>query len=303
MPPKIIKDETITFSEYPCFALSMNADARSFLPEIVKRCLMIYTRTSLPGDDPTARRKLQRSVASIRERLTTSIYQLYLKRMLAEMDALRESGGSEGDEVDALELSSTELCRIFQENLPTGAEIPTWCSPMTLSEYQSRAFERPRLILENLLHTDKYSRERKPTAGSWTITGDTVIIATDIMASGRMKSDIPDWILDDTASVSDQIVPETRPIGDVFREACEAPTSVDGSIRYLNWIASFGYHQAGLAASKLQTYFDSYLTCHFLSMRGCRNGRRTQIENRTGGLRQPRARRTAAGDPDDVGRL
>ena len=24
--------------------------------------------------------------------------------------------------------------------------------------------------------------------------------------SGRMKSDIPDWILDDTASVSDQIV-------------------------------------------------------------------------------------------------
>ena len=204
--PEIIKDETITFSEYPCFALSMNADARSFLPEIVKRCLMIYTRTSLPGDDPTARRKLQRSVASIRERLTTSLYQLYLKRMLAEMDALRESGGSEGDEVDALELSSTVLCRIFQENLPTGAEIPTWCSPMTLSEYQSRAFERPRLILENLLHTDKYSRERKPTAGSWTITGDTVIIAADIMASGRMKSDIPDWILDDTASVSDQIV-------------------------------------------------------------------------------------------------
>ena len=204
--PEIIKDETITFSEYPCFALSMNADARSFLPEIVKRCLMIYTRTSLPGDDPTARRKLQRSVASIRERLTTSLYQLYLKRMLAEMDALRESGGSESDEVDALELSSTVLCRIFQENLPTGAEIPTWCSPMTLSEYQSRAFERPRLILENLLHTDKYSRERKPTAGSWTITGDTVIIAADIMASGRMKSDIPDWILDDTASVSDQIV-------------------------------------------------------------------------------------------------
>ncbi len=204
--PEIIKNETITYSEYPCFALSMNADARSFLPEIVKRCLMIYTRTSLPGDDPTARRKLQRSVASIRERLTTSLYRLYLKRMLAEMDALRESDGSEGDDVDALELSSTVLCRIFEENLPSGTEIPTWCSPMTLSEYQSRAFERPRLILANLLHPDKYSVERKPAAGSWTTTGDAVIIAADIMASSRMKSDIPDWILDDTASVSDQIV-------------------------------------------------------------------------------------------------
>ncbi len=32
-----------------------------------------------------------------------------------------------------------------------------------------------------------------------------MIIAGDIMASSRIKSDIPDWILDDTASVSDQI--------------------------------------------------------------------------------------------------
>ena len=53
---KIIKDETIFFPEYPCFALSMNADARTFKPEIVKRCLMIYTRTSLPGDNTGARR-------------------------------------------------------------------------------------------------------------------------------------------------------------------------------------------------------------------------------------------------------
>ena len=204
--PEIIKDETITYSEYPCFALSMNADARSFLPEIVKRCLMIYTRTSLPGDDPTARRRLQRSVASIRERLTTSLYQSYLQHMLTEMDELLKSDGKEGDEVDALELSSSILCRLFRENLPPGAEMPAWCSPMTLSEYQERAFERPRLILTNLLHTDKYSAERKPPSGSWTLTGDTVIIAADIMASGRMKSDIPDWILDDTASVADQIV-------------------------------------------------------------------------------------------------
>ena len=204
--PEIIKDETITYSEYPCFALSMNADARSFLPEIVKRCLMIYTRTSLPGDDPTARRRLQRSVASIRERLTTALYRSYLEHMLTEMDELLKSDGPEGDEVDALELSSVVLCRIFQENLPPGAEMPAWCSPMTLSEYQERAFERPRLILTNLLHSDKYSGERKPAAGSWTITGDTVVIAVDIMASSRMKSDIPDWILEDTASVADQIV-------------------------------------------------------------------------------------------------
>ncbi|MCH8109345.1 MAG: NgoFVII family restriction endonuclease, partial [Chloroflexi bacterium] len=71
---EIIKDETIPYAEYPCFALSMNAEARSFPPEIVKRCLMIYTRTALPGDDTAARRRLQRSVAGIREGLSTALY-------------------------------------------------------------------------------------------------------------------------------------------------------------------------------------------------------------------------------------
>ncbi len=60
---EIIKDETIQSAEYPCFAISMNAEARNFPGEIIKRCLMIYTRTSLPGDDPSSRRRLQRSVA------------------------------------------------------------------------------------------------------------------------------------------------------------------------------------------------------------------------------------------------
>ncbi len=204
--PEIIKDEAIHCSEYPCFALSMNAEARSFPPEIVKRCLMIYTRTSLPGDKPSARRRLQRSVASVRNRLTTALYRAYLRQMLKEMDIICESSASADEDVDALELSSTALCRIFKDNLPSGSKMPDWCSPMTLSEYQGRAFERPRLVLNSLLHPDKFSNERRPGTGSWTISGDLVIVAVDIMASNRTRADIPDWILDDTASVSDQIV-------------------------------------------------------------------------------------------------
>ena len=203
--PEIIKDEAIHYSEYPCFALSMNAEARSFLPEIVKRCLMIYTRTSLPGDNPTARRRLQRSVASIRDRLTTSLYREYLKQVVAEMDSAQTLRSAQSDEVDALELSSGVLCNLIETNLPDNVSMPDWCSPMTLSEYQGRAFERPRMVLNSLLHPDRFSGERKPAAGSWTVSGDTVIIAVEMMGANRTKSDIPDWILDDTASVSDQI--------------------------------------------------------------------------------------------------
>ena len=200
--PEIIKDETIQYPEYPCFALSMNAEARNFPPEIIKRCLMIYTRTSLPGDDTPTRRNLQRSVSGISEKLTTALYREYLNRVLHEMNS---TAGAEYQDMDVLRLSSSVLCHLFEENLPPGSKLPNWCETMTLDEYQSRAFERPRLVLKNLLHRDKYTKDRRPTIGSWTISGDLVIVGVQPMASSQVKGDIPDWILDDTASVNDQI--------------------------------------------------------------------------------------------------
>ena len=200
--PEIIKGETIQYTEYPCFALSMNAEARNFAPEIVKRCLMIYTRTSLPGDNPTVRRSLQRSVSAIRERLTTAMYRHYLARIL---DAMHSAMGSASEETDVLYLSSSILCEVFTENLPSEVSMPAWCAPMTLDEYTERAFERPRMVLNSLLHRDRFTRDRRPTIGSWTISGDLVIVAVDPMLSRRTRDDIPDWILDDTASVAGQI--------------------------------------------------------------------------------------------------
>lgn len=200
--PEIIKDETISYSEYPCFALSMNAETRAFPVEIIKRCLMIYTRTSLPGNDPASRRRLQRSVADIRAKMTTALYSEYLGRVHRQLES---TPTDELESLDALEFSSTELCRIFQENLPEEARLPDWCVPMTLDEYQRRAFERPRLILESLIHQDKYTSDRTPLAGSWTISGEMVIVGVEQMAHRRTREDIPDWILEDTASVAGQI--------------------------------------------------------------------------------------------------
>ena len=201
--PEIIKDESIPYPEYPCFALSMNAEARNFPAEIVKRCLMIYTRTSLPGDNTASRRSLQRSVSNIRERLTTGLYREYLRQILEEMETLSPA---DYEGLDVLELSSATLCRIFKDSLPAEASLPPWCEPMTLEQYRSRAFERPRLVLENLLHRDKFTRDRRPPVGSWTISADSVVIAVEPITSRQTRNDIPDWILDDTASVSDQIV-------------------------------------------------------------------------------------------------
>ncbi len=203
---EIVKDETIPFAEYPCFALSMNADARSFKSEIVKRCLMIYTRTALPGDNTAARRRLQRSVAAIRDRMTTSLYREYLHRMLQELNAeATVPSENDADSADALFLSSSVLCALFRENLPADRQPPAWCAPMTLAEYQQRAFERPRRLLAGLLGPDRYSSERRPPEHCWTTSGDLLLVAVSPIEFTRTRADVPDWLVDDTGSASGRI--------------------------------------------------------------------------------------------------
>ena len=202
---EVIKQDYITEPEYPCFALSMNAEARNFKDEIVKRCLMIYTRTSLPGDQTDARRRLQRSISEIREKMTTALYREYLRRMTARIDKLRELEQAALADTDVLELSSKVLCDVFREHLPDGTNMPDWCRPMTLVEYQNRAWERPRRVIENLLSRDRYTKDRKPPEGAWTMSGDMVLVGTGQMGAARTRNEIPDWILDDTATVASQI--------------------------------------------------------------------------------------------------
>jgi len=154
---EVIKQDYIQYGEYPGFALSMNAEARNFRDEIVKRCLMIYTRTSLPGDQTATRHRLQRSIAQIRDGMTTALYREYLRRMVAHLNEIKGSERESLANVDVLEDSSRVLCDIFREHLPEGGKLPDWCSPMTLEEYQQRAWDRPRLVLEQLLSRDKYT--------------------------------------------------------------------------------------------------------------------------------------------------
>ncbi len=223
--PEIIKDESIPYTEYPCFALSMNAEARNFPPEIIKRCLMFYTRTSLPGNQPSVRRALQRSVARIQGKMTTGLYREYLSRALVELNAASES--ADGD-ADVLEMSSAVLRDLFRENLPDGVELPAWCRVMTLNEYQETAFERPQRVLSSMLHPDNYSRERRPPEGCWTVSGDVVVVSTPAMGFNRTKAEIPDWIIDDTASVSGQIALERGELEDFLGRRVRPPRRLFG---------------------------------------------------------------------------
>src|SRR6266702_3187866 len=66
----IIKDETTRLEEYPAFVLSMNAEDHSFSTEMRKRCLILYTRASLP-DNTDDSKVLFQSVKKIQQRIST----------------------------------------------------------------------------------------------------------------------------------------------------------------------------------------------------------------------------------------
>ena len=209
---EFIKDETVPVHEYPCFALSMNADARNFKPEIVKRCLMIYTRTSLPGDQIKVRRQLQRTVGSFRNRITTSLYREYLRRAMEELDAKITLATNEQVELpDALSLSSKILCEIFQENVREKLALPAWCRETNLSDFQERAYERERLLLNTLLGPDRYSSKRRPPEQCWGLSRERIHVGVAPFETTRTRADIPDWLIEDTTSTSGQITLLRKP--------------------------------------------------------------------------------------------
>lgn len=199
--PEMIKNDHIPMDEYPCFAISLNADVRSFKLEVIKRCMMIYTRASLPNNEVDVMEGLHESISQIQGDMTTALYRQYLKRADARTQAAIEND----DNADPLELSSSVLVELFKENLPVGASLPGWCASVTTSEYQSSAYERPKRQLMQMLHTDNYSGKHPPPEGRWALSAGRIWIQAPFMQANRIKSEIPDWLLDDASSVGPQI--------------------------------------------------------------------------------------------------
>ena len=219
---EVVKDGEISHGdEYPCIALLMNVDTRRFKPEVVKRSMMIYTQTSLPGNRPAARERLQASVSMIQDTLTTSFYRQYLKDMSTILETMPEDAYRG---VDVLQISSKLLCRLFERNLPEGEPAPVWLEPVTLSSVQSRAYERSEKVLQGLLSDDRYTKERHPPTGQWTLSGRHVLIGVDTRSLRDLREDIPNWVIDDAASVSDQIVLDHKELEEFLKSPVRKPT-------------------------------------------------------------------------------
>ena len=101
---------------------------------------------------------------------------------------------------------------------------PAWLEPVTLIGVQSRAYERSEKVLLGLLSADRYTKERHPPTGQWTLSGRHVLIGVDTRSLRDLREDIPNWVIDDASSVSDQIVLDHRELEEFLNSPVRKPT-------------------------------------------------------------------------------
>ncbi len=193
----IIKNESPpSESEYPCFILSMNAEEHQFPQEIIKRCLPFYTRAYLPSNDEARSADLHKSVAEIRKNLSTSLYKLYLKRVMARLK-------EEPIPTDILEFSSAIICKIFKD--ADIGDLPEWCKTKSIRTYkEDRIKERAKRDLKLLLRKSDYVKPGIQSDRGWTIEKDKIIIFPPPDLFNRtfasIKNRLPDYVVDEEAS-------------------------------------------------------------------------------------------------------
>ena len=178
--------------EYPPFILSMNAESNSFSTEIIKRCLMIYTNSSLP-DNADQTRDLYNSVTSIQDRLSTDLYSEFLTRVLVEL-------GEGPYPSDILDFASKHLISIFKENCE--GDLPRWCKRLSIRDYHDKKYDRVQLDLKKLYDTNP---------GMWEIRKDEIILRVSGFESSGIRRDIPDWLLKPGSRVGN-IVMDRHPL-------------------------------------------------------------------------------------------
>lgn len=172
----LIKDDNFMLDEYPTFTLSMNAEDHSFSSEVYKRCLMVYTRASLPGSDRAAARALHKSIVDIKRRLSTALYHEYLKRMIDHFTAHPLP-------LDILQCSSLVITDLFAQT--TSSPLPHWCRPLTIDDYQGRAYDKVRTELRQLYMGNP---------AIWKIGHYEIVLLVPGL-SKELHRTIPDWIL------------------------------------------------------------------------------------------------------------
>lgn len=199
---RVIKNDLAGAAERACMVFSANAESKAFRSEITKRALMVYTDTSLPGNQIGLRQQQHRKVLGIRRRMSQALFSRFAEDWI---DRLWRDDPEPVD--DSLFLATSTLARLFEQHLPRGAAMPDWCRPVAFEEHQSTVYETSRLKMGTQLAAADFRRKGTLLDGQWTVSKDGYITKkVSTFERSGVRADIPDWLIDEARTTSNNIV-------------------------------------------------------------------------------------------------
>ncbi len=189
------ENEVPGLAEYPVFLLSMNADAKHFPPELIRRVLSVYTTTSLPLHDEALRQRLDSEVQDIQDGLTGHLYRRFLQEAMNRLD-------DERGQEDWLSLATGALQSIITESIDS-PDTPTWCERTTWVEFANKRYDRPRARLRNLFDESTRAKRVGENPIGWMVEDCRITYwePTDSFGRGKFNwNDMPAELIDEDAS-------------------------------------------------------------------------------------------------------
>lgn len=110
-------------AQYPGTIVSLNSDARSFTPAVIKRAAFFFVSSALPISDTDANLRTAKEMRDVVNEIGQNFYAEYLYRMAEKVDGLTPEAMME---FDYMRESTALIIQMMRESLSDGDALPDW---------------------------------------------------------------------------------------------------------------------------------------------------------------------------------
>ena len=177
-------------AQYPCTIVTANADANQFSNEVRNRAFLVYTPKGIASDDDDTRRRLDKEVLPLLNRVGQDFYAEYLYRMAGQLASVQDP-----TPFDHLMESTTLIRTLLIECLRDDEVLPAWAKAVTASDFNGQAWELKHREMAKKLTGKLYTSNFPPTAPFWTANATEIIIGVDSVRDTMRGKEFQDhWI-------------------------------------------------------------------------------------------------------------
>ena len=176
--------------QYPCAIVTANADAGQFGNEVRNRAFLVYTPKGIASDDDNTRRRLDREVLPLLNRVGQDFYGEYLHRMSGILSDVQDP-----TEFDYLWEYTALIREILIENLKGGEVLPEWAKAVTASGFNGLAWELKHREMAKKLTRKLYTPNFPPPPPYWTANDTEIIIGVESVRDTMRSKEFQDhWV-------------------------------------------------------------------------------------------------------------